>query len=129
MQPWLDEALCTYSEKLFYENLYPDALSWWWDVRVLYYQPRGFVDDSIYNPHGEAQAYRAYRDAVYLNGAVFLDELRALVGDEAFFAFLKEYAAQFGGRIAATQDFFTLLRGRSSADLTPLLQKYFAAPP
>ena len=129
MQPWLDEALCTYSEKLFYENLYPDALRWWWDVRVLYYQPRGFVDDSIYNPHGEAQAYRAYRDAVYLNGAVFLDELRTLVGDEAFFAFLKEYTAQFGGRIASTQDFFTLLRSRSSADLTPLLQKYFASPP
>ena len=129
MQPWLDEALCTYSEKLFYENLYPDALSWWWDVRVLYYQPRGFVDDSIYNPHGEAQAYRAYRDAVYLNGAVFLDELRALVGDEAFFAFLKEYAAQFGGRIADTQGFFALLRSRTSADLAPLLQKFFASPP
>lgn len=125
LEPWLDEALCTYSEKLYYENLHPEALTWWWDVRVRYFQPRGFVDDSIYNPHGEAQAYRAYRDAVYLNGAVFLDELRTLVGDEAFFAFLKEFAGQYAGSIATGSDFFTLLRAHTDADLTPLLQRYF----
>jgi len=27
LQPWLDEALCTYSEVLYYENLYPQALA------------------------------------------------------------------------------------------------------
>ncbi len=129
LQPWLDEALCTYSEKLYYENLYPAALDWWWQVRVLYYQPRGFVDDTIYNPHHEAQPYRAYRDAVYLNGAVFLDRLRALTGDEAFFAFLKDYTAAYAGQVATTRGFFDLLRRHTSADLTPLLQEYFAAVP
>ncbi len=128
-QPWLDEALSTYCEKLFYENLYPDALDWWWQVRVLYYQPSGFVDDSIYNPHKEAQPYRAYRDAVYLNGAIFLDELRTLTGDEAFFGLLKDYTVRYTGKIADTQGFFDLLRARTSADLTPLTQKYFANPP
>lgn len=125
LEPWLDEALCTYSEKLYYENLHPAALDWWWQVRVLYYQPRGFVDDSIYNPHGEAQAYRAYRDAVYLNGAVFLDELRALVGEESFFSFLKDYTARFSGQIATGADFFEVLRAHTTADLAPLLSKYF----
>lgn len=127
-QPWLDEALATYAEKIYYENLYPDALRWWWDVRVLYYQPRGPVDDTIYNPRGEAQAYRAYRDAVYLNGAVFLDELRALMGDEAFFAFLKAYTQANSGKIATSAGFFELLGSFTSADLSPLRQKFFRAP-
>jgi len=129
LEPWLDEALCTYSEKLYYESRHPEALSWWWEVRVRYYQPRGFVDDSIYNPHGEAQAYRAYRDAVYLNGAVFLDRLRQQVGDEAFFAFLKDYAGRFSTRIATGKDFFTVLRTHSMADLSALLKEYFQSTP
>ena len=30
LEPWLDEALATYSERLFYENLHPEGLVWWW---------------------------------------------------------------------------------------------------
>jgi hypothetical protein len=69
LEPWLDEALCTYSERIFFENVYPAALDWWWAYRVNYYEPHGWVDSTIYNPEG----YRAYRSAVYLNGAVFLE--------------------------------------------------------
>jgi len=129
LEPWLDEALSTYCERIYYENIAPEALNWWWEVRVKYYNPRGYVDDSIYNPQHEAQAYRAYRDAVYLNGAMFLEDLRGLMGDEAFFAFLKDYAARYRGQIASGADFFKVLRAHSSADLTPLLKKYFANPP
>jgi hypothetical protein len=126
LEPWLDEALCTYSEKLYLETYAPQAVDWWLQVRVLYYQPRGYVDDSIYNPQKEAQPYRAYRDAVYLNGALFLTDLRQAVGDEAFFAFLQDYASRFRGRIASGADFFSLLAEYSSADLSALRQKYFA---
>jgi hypothetical protein len=126
IEPWLDEALCTYSEKVYLETVSPDAVEWWRQVRVLYYQPRGFIDDSIYNPHQEAQPYRAYRDAVYLNGALFLDELRAAVGDEAFFATLQDYAARFRGKVATGADFFAVLADHSMVDLKQLKQRYFA---
>ncbi len=125
MEPWLDEALCTYSEKLYYENLHPESVAWWWDYRVNYYQPRGWVDDTIYNPHGEVEAYRAYRDAVYLNGAVFLEELRQLISDEAFFSFFKAYAVQNQYHIATTSNFFSLLEQYTQKDLEHLLKKYF----
>jgi hypothetical protein len=129
VEPWLDEALSTYSERLYYENLAPSALDWWLQVRVLYYKPHGYVDDSIYNPHHEAQAYRAYRDAVYLNGALFLQELRQLIGDEAFFAALLDYSTRFDGKLAKGADFFQAVRAHSPSDLGPLTQKYFASPP
>lgn len=125
LEPWLDEALCTYSERLFYENVYPDGLNWWWAYRVNYYEPRGWVNGSIYNPAG----YRPYRDAVYLNGAVFLEALRDLIGDDAFFAFLKDYIAQYSQRIATGNDFFTLLGQHTQADFKPLLDQYFNNPP
>lgn len=121
LEPWLDEALCTYQERVFYENLYPEALDWWWAYRVNYYDPRGWVDGSIYNPEG----YRAYRDAVYLNGAVFLEELRMEIGDDAFFSFFDDYIDQMKGKIATGDSFFSILEQHTDQDLTPLVSNYF----
>lgn len=125
LEPWLDEALSTYCERLYYENLLPEALDWWWDYRVNYYKPSGWVDDSIYNPHGVNEAYRAYREAVYLNGAVFMEELRQAMGDESFFSFLSEYAAQNRYKISTKPRFFSLAQLFSKTNLQPLLEKYF----
>lgn len=125
LEPWLDEALCTYSERLYFENLYPESLEWWWAYRVNYYQPGGWVDGSIYNPGG----FRPYRDAVYLNGAVFLEALRGQVGEAAFFATLKDYAARYAHRIATGADFFAVLSEHSPQDIDALLQTYFQKDP
>jgi hypothetical protein len=125
LEPWLDEALCTYCERLFYERLQPQALDWWWQYRVNYYSPRGSVDGSIYNPLG----YRAYRDAVYLNGAMFLEDLRKLIGDQAFFGFLQAYADQAAEQIATADTFFSILQQFTEQDLSPLLETYFESNP
>lgn len=121
MEPWLDEALCTYQERIFYEHLHPEALDWWWAYRVNYYEPRGWVNGSIYNPEG----YRAYRDAVYLNGATFLEELRNQIGDPAFFDFLQDYALQNRGTIATSERFFEILSRHTDQDLSALISKFF----
>jgi hypothetical protein len=121
LEPWLDEALCTYSERLYYENIHPEGLDWWWTYRINYYAPKGWVDGSIYNPQG----YRAYRDAIYLNGALFLEELRDLIGRDVFFDFIFDYAQKFAHQIAGADDFFELLESYSSADISSLLDKYF----
>ena len=121
LEPWLDEALCTYSERLFFENIAPEALDWWWQIRVNYYEPGGYVDRTIYEPGG----YSAYLSSVYLNGAVFMEDLRALIGEQAFFAFLGDYAAARADTLTTADDFFALLRQHTSQDLTPLISKYF----
>lgn len=121
LEPWLDEALCTYSEYIYYKNVHPDYLKWWWQFRVDYYEPQGKINLPLY----DYTSYRGYRDAVYLNGAHFLDELRTLTGDEAFYKILKTYAASFAGQIATAEDFLKSVALVSSADLKPLLQKYF----
>lgn len=125
MQPWLDEALCTYSERIFYEHLYPAALDWWWEYRVNYYQPAGWVDISVYDVPQEYGHYRQYRDPVYLRGALFLEELRGLMGDQAFFLSLRQYAARYAYQQATATGFLQILEQNTGVDLAPLLGKYF----
>ncbi|MCX8025091.1 MAG: M1 family metallopeptidase [Thermanaerothrix sp.] len=123
LHPWLDEALCTYSERLFYENYHPELVAWWWFYRVNYYQPAGWIDRSIYDYAG----YQAYRNAVYLRGAQFFEDLRQAIGDEAFFTALRDYAQQYDGKIASPSDLLDLFRKYTTSDLNPLLRQYFSS--
>jgi hypothetical protein len=121
LQPWLDESLATYSEHIYYENLHPDLLSWWWTYRIDIYNPEGFVDIPIY----DGQSFRHYTDKVYLRGAHFLEDLRARIGDDAFFAFIQDYFTQGRGKIVTAADFFRILSGHTGTDYSDLVRKYF----
>ncbi len=121
IEPWLDEALATYSERIYYESIYPDLVDWWWGYRYFEFQNAGFVDTQVYDGGGQ----RPYWDKVYLTGARFLEELRGRVGDEIFFAFLKDYYAQYAGRRATGADFFRVFREHSAADISDLMAEYF----
>ncbi len=131
LEPWLDEALCTYNEKVFFENYHPEAVEWWWVNRVDYHQPQGVIDRSIYDYKFPefTNPYYDYRDAIYLQGAHFLEDLRDLVGDEVFFSFLADYAGTYAGEIATGEDFFCLLEEHTDADLQDLLSTYFQSKP
>jgi aminopeptidase N len=129
LEPWLDEAMCTYMEHVFYENVYAEYLTdsyqslvdWWWYYRVNFYEPTGPVDATIY----DFNTFYSYRNSVYLNGAKFINDLRSLMGDQAFFAFLRDYARQYQYKLATSEDLFTLLREHTSKDLDGLLAEYF----
>ena len=121
LEPWLDEALATYSEPIYYETVYPELVDWWWGYRYFEFQQAGYVDTSIYDGGGQ----RPYWDKVYLTGARFLEALREQVGDEIFFAFLKDYYSQMAGKQATSADFFRVFRANTAADITALLIQYF----
>jgi hypothetical protein len=121
IEPWLDEALATYSELLFYEKYYPDLIDWWWDYRVLRFEPTGGVDSTIY----DFETFRSYVDSVYLRGALFLEELRNLIGDENFLLFLQNYAKQYSRKQVTTIDFFDFLAKNNSLSIEPMLSHYF----
>lgn len=120
-EPWLDEALCAYSERIFYEYNYPGSLSWWWNFRIYYYNPSGYVDSQIY----DTGTFRGYVNAVYFQGAKFLEALRTRIGDAAFFAFLQDYYARSRGRIVTAYDFFSILDQHAGSDYSDLVNTYF----
>jgi hypothetical protein len=125
LEPWLDEAMCTFSELVYYENLYPESVDWWWATRVNYYQPTGVIDRSIYDFQEYTDQYLAYRDATYLQGAKFLNDLRAEMGEESFIEFLREYAGTFKDQIASGEDFFNLLSSYLNLESLLWLPTYF----
>lgn len=121
MQPWVDESLATYSERIYYETMYPNLVSWWWTYRIDFYKPEGFVDIPIY----EGQGFRPYTNATYFQGAHFLEKLRARIGDEAFFNFIQDYLSEGRSQIVTANDFFRILRLHTSADISDLINQYF----
>lgn len=122
--PWLDESLTTYCERLFYEKNYPNSLPWWQSARIDFFQPEGKIDGTVPSYGG----FTPYTNATYRQGARFLHELRERIGDEAFFAFLKDYYAQMRGKIATPGDFFSILRAQTTTDISDLVAKYFNTP-
>ncbi len=103
--------------------IYPNSDDWWWNFRVNYFGPSGYVDSSVY----DIGTFRAYVNAVYLNGANFLEELNYRMGEDAFFQFLQDYTSRYGRGIATTADFFAVARQNTTADISDLINAYFAA--
>ncbi len=123
-EPWLDEMMATYSERLYYENYHPEALNWWWQARMYDYTPGSWLDLEV----SENPSERAYWSSTYFNGAYFLEELRARIGDEAFFAFLRDYVARYNRQIVNGDDFFSVLREHAGVDIDDITAKYFRTP-
>lgn len=105
LNPWLDEALATYSEYLFIENYYENDKNWWWTFRVADFVPEGDVDSNVY----EFTNARQYINAVYLRGVQMIHNLRDDIGDTAFFELLWEYARKGDGQIADPSLFWSQL--------------------
>jgi len=121
MEPWLDEALAVYSEAIFYKYIYPNSSDWWWNFRVNYFGPSGYVDTTIY----DSPSFRAYVNAAYLNGANFLEALNYRMGDDDFFRFLQDYTSRYGHGHATAYDFFAVARQNTTADISDLIREYF----
>jgi hypothetical protein len=122
-EPWLDEALTTYSEVLFYEVHHPQLVDWWWDFRVAAYEPDGMVNASIY----EFDHFRPYINAVYLRGALFLQALRDEIGDPAFFEALWQYAQPDtqSDQWRTADNFMDTFSQVPDADLTTIYSEFF----
>ncbi len=125
LEPWLDEALATYSELLFFEAFYPDLVEWWWEFRVSLYAPEGYLDTTIY----EYDGFRPYVNATYLRGALFLDALRETIGEEAFLNTLQALVTRTSYDQLTTASFLELVAENSAADISPLLEEYFQENP
>lgn len=125
LEPWLDEAFATYSERLFYEEYYSEHLDWYWENYILSHNPYGNIDITIYFGGDLFE----YRDIVYRHGALFLHDLRTILGDETFFNFIRDYVSKNRYEIASSEDFWGILREHTDADLTPLVEEYFSEIP
>ena len=110
---WLNEGFATYAEVLFYEkrdHVHPGALMRRYDDG----RADGMLRGTVY-AEDAADPWDDYR-AIYNKGAWVLHMLRYVVGDETFFAALREYGRRFAYANASTDDLkqvFSEFYGRS----------------
>jgi aminopeptidase N len=120
-EPWLDEALATYAEVLFYEasgqpgaatGLLSELRNW----------VRSMPDPTlpIGRGVGEYPNEEAYAAFVYAKGALFLDALRGAIGDEAFGEFLQTYFSQQRYGFASAEEFQATAEQACSCELDDL---------
>ena len=76
-------------------------------------------------PIYDGQGFRPYTNAAYFQGAHFLSELRARIGDDAFFEFIQDYLAQGRNKIMTTNDFFRILGEHTRTDTSDIVRQYF----
>jgi aminopeptidase N len=77
---------------------------------------------------GEYPSLRIKRAIVYSKAALFLDVLRAAMGDHAFWAALKKYPRLYAGGVANTGDFERLFQSESRADVSQLFRTWVHGP-
>ncbi len=123
-EPWLDEAFAKYSEVLFYERYHPDLVNWWWERSVYRWQPSRSLRSTIY----DFDDTPTYIHEIYGQGARFLGDLRDLMGDAAFFNFVRDYRQRGEGKLVSGQLLLATARRHTEADLTPLITAYFGEP-
>jgi hypothetical protein len=126
--PWLDEALATYTDLLFLRDQAPASFNSYWQRNVAGYRARAAiggdrpVNTTIYDYPNDAP----YFDIVYRKGAVFLDKLRILMGDDDFFGLLRDYVQTYSDKIATPRALLDMAYSRVGPELPPMVSGYFS---
>jgi len=114
---WLNEGFATYAEWLWDEHEGEST------VQENFSREYDEMDWAV--PPGDPGPNRIFGDAVYKRGAMTLQALRDTIGDSAFFALLKSWAADHRNGNATTDDFIAAAeRAAGGKDLGPLFQAW-----
>jgi aminopeptidase N len=124
-EPWLDESFANYSTIVYYEDVHGRE-----EARKRYQERIGSRYEQIRGSEQDGPVGRSIQDLtesdqpsgpiLYGKGAVFLDTLRQEVGDEAFFAILKEYYRRYKYRVATGEGFMNVAVEVAGGGLDPL---------
>ncbi len=127
--PWLDEAPATQLAWLTLRSVSPGAYTSAWEtLKARWSAGRAAYGDrsvgtGIYDYTTANES--AYFAVVYRKGALFLDEVRLALGDDAYFAMLREYYATYLYRVAMPADFFAAVKGRLGDAGEAIIARYF----
>lgn len=126
-EPWLDEALATYTSALFLEEVYgaeaARATIAEWEAAYKAARER-YPGLSIASPLHQFPDSATYSAFVYSGGALFLDEIRRRIGDAAFFEALSSYYRDHAYKIARGTDLCACFVAVCACDLSEVFTDY-----
>jgi hypothetical protein len=126
--PWLDEALAHYSTMLYYRRLWePESAEVYiqavvYDRYDLYKDRPGGVDLS--QGTADFDDRKEYYGIIYVRGAMFVEALHELLGEEAFFDVLQRYYRENQFQIATPETLYDILSEYDPDGVNKLWQEY-----
>lgn len=129
-EPWLDEGLTEFSTQYFFEqerdesynDYYRTMIDWYQEMRID--QEGQFAVTLPASSFDDGATYSAW---IYDRMAQILHELRAEIGDEAFFAGLRSYYAANRLGIATREDLEQAFETQTGRELTQWFEDRFAS--
>ncbi|MBB6345025.1 M1 family metallopeptidase [Nonomuraea muscovyensis] len=121
---WLNEGFATYAEWLWSEHRGRTTA----DAHFAALRARPASDAFWTYPPGRARPDDLFNDAVYKRGAMTLHALREEIGDQTFFALLREWVERHKYGNATTEQFVTLAEQRSGRQLDALFDAWLFQP-
>ena len=133
--PWMDEALTTYSSSLYYEFGHggPRAVSGlvsYWENRYRQIQQKG-KDDGVAQSLAHFESLNdpsVYATVVYNKGALFFKNLRQEIGDQAFYASLQNYYKIYQFQIATPDDLLNTFENTAGRQLDDFYKQWLEPP-
>ncbi len=127
---WLKESWASYMESVWLEDtLGQDEAEFYRSEEVRHY--RAEADGRYHRPivtrHFDS-AWDMFDMHLYPGGATRLHMLRRKIGDSAFWAGVRDYLAEFDGRLAETPDFVRCLERRSGLSLQRFFDEWIHSP-
>lgn len=130
-EPWVDEALATYSSLLYLEEaIGPEAYAAGLDLYQFRYEeaqditPGRLVTEPVSSFPGGA----GYFGIVYAQGALFYDDLRTLIGKDSLYQALQNYYVAFKYDIATGDDLLQYLDDATEQALNSFYQEWLFTP-
>jgi aminopeptidase N len=118
---WLHEGFACYCEWLWSEASGGDSADAW--ARHHHERLSGLAQDFLLDDPGPELMFD---DRVYKRGALSLHALRLTIGDDAFFALLKDWVADHGDSSVTTDDFRLFASARTDVDLTDFFDAWLS---
>ncbi len=130
---WMDEGLAEYSTVLFFENrpaygrtreeMVHAALTGYKAYYSIYNQIFGESDTSMNRNLGTYVSEYEYVNLTYNKGVLLFDTLREGIGDNKFFAGLKDYFSSYRFSVAAPEDMIACFR-KTGIDVDGLFDSF-----
>lgn len=128
-EPWLDESLATYSETIYYKEIYGDRrakeyfdynVRLGYDYGIKYLTGKNKMVQSL----DEFYGWDDYGILVYSKGALFINAIKETYGEEILYKILNTYFDKYKFHNASTEDFIGICEEITKSDFDALVDQW-----
>lgn len=123
---WLSEGVVTFMTAAWKEHRWGRA-AYDREMELAQRRVKSAIDAGYDKPlawSGEYPSLRLRRAIAYSRGALFMDRLRRMLGEAAFWRALRTYTATFANRTVTSRDFQRAFERSSGRNLAPLFEEW-----